>query len=100
MDTTTDLLVILLYLSALYSVLGLLAAAAEAIAARRSWRGLPLVQRRPRRARPRRRTDRDLPGALRRPSAAPGYVATVYAARSYAVSAAKTAGSRSGSFST
>ena len=95
MDITTDLLVILLYLSALYSVLGLLAAAAEAIAARRSWRGLPLVQRRPRRARPRRRTDRDLPVTLRRPAAPPGT-----AARGYAVSAAKTAGSRSGSFST
>ena len=99
MDTTTDLLVILLYLSALYSVLGLLAAAAEAIAARRSWRGLPLVQRRPRRARPRRRTDRDLPGALRRPVCRPRHWPPL-AARSYAVSAAKTAGSRSGSFST
>ena len=73
MDTLTDLLVILFYLSALYTALGLLAAAAAGIdrlGAWRHWRSLPEVQRRPRRTR--RRIDRDQPGAVRRPLAAVG----------------------------
>jgi hypothetical protein len=96
MNTTTDLLVILLYLSALYTVLGLFAAAAELLArmaAHRPWRLVPFVQRRPRRARPRRRSDRDLSGATRRPVA-------VGKSAGYAVRAANTIGKRSGNFST
>jgi hypothetical protein len=70
MDPLTDLLVILLYLSALYTGLGLLAAAGEGLARLADWRPRHLVPgmvRRPRRARPRRRIDRDEPGATRRP---------------------------------
>jgi hypothetical protein len=71
MDTMVNLLVILFYLSALYAALGLLEATIEGItrrlAAWRTWRSAPSIHRRPRRARPRRRTDRDEPGALRRP---------------------------------
>ena len=73
MDTMANLLVILFYLSALYTALGVLTIAVEGIAKLavfRPWRAAPSIQRRPRRSRPRRRTDRDAPGALRRPMAA------------------------------
>jgi hypothetical protein len=78
MDTMANLLVILLYLSALYTTLGFLSAAADGIARLAAWRprrSLPSVQRRPRRARPRRRIARGEPSAVRRPApamAAPG----------------------------
>ena len=71
MDTMADLLLILLHLSALYTALGLLDAAVAGITrpliAWRRWRLAPSIQRRPRRSHPRRRIDRDDPGALRRP---------------------------------
>jgi hypothetical protein len=73
MDTLTDLLVILLYLSALYAALGLLAAVGEGLARLATWRlrhPRPSVGRRQRRARPRRRTERDEPGSAHRPTAA------------------------------
>ncbi len=71
MDTMANLLVILFYLSALYTALGLLEAGIEGISrwvvAWRPWRAAPRIQHRPRRGRPRRRIDRDGPGSLRRP---------------------------------
>jgi hypothetical protein len=72
MDTMTNLLVILLYLSALYTVLALLDAAADEVARLTAWRPRRYahgVERRPRRGRARRRIERDEPGALRRPAA-------------------------------
>jgi hypothetical protein len=73
MDTMTNLLVILLYLSALYTALALLDAAADGVARLAAWRPrrlTPSVERRPRRGRARRRVERDEPGAVRRPATA------------------------------
>lgn len=74
MDILANLLVILLYLSALYTALGLLASGIEGIHRRlATWRrmgGTPGIQRRPRRVHPRRRIERNEAGALRRPAAA------------------------------
>jgi hypothetical protein len=70
MDTMTNLLVILLYLSALYTALALLDAAADGVARLAAWRprrSTPSVERRPRRGRARRRVE---PGAVRRPATA------------------------------
>jgi hypothetical protein len=70
MDTMTNLLVILLYLSALFTALALVDAAAEGVARLAAWRPRRFshsVERRPRRGRARRRIERDEPGALRRP---------------------------------
>lgn len=69
MDTMANLLVILLYLSALYAALGVLTTAAAGLAklsALRPRRTVPSIGRRPRRSRPRRRTNSGVPGALRR----------------------------------
>jgi len=74
MDIMANLLVILLYLSALYTALGLLEAGMEGIHRRlatwRRMRGTPGIQRRPRRVHPRRRIERNEGGALRRPATA------------------------------
>jgi len=74
MDIMANLLVILLYLSALYTALGLLEACMEGIHRRlatwRRMRGTPGIQRRPRRVHPRRRIERNEGGALRRPATA------------------------------
>jgi hypothetical protein len=73
MDTMANLLVILFCLSALYTALGVLEAGIEDISRRvatwRRWRPAPSIQRRPHRAHPRRRTERNGPGSVRRPVA-------------------------------
>jgi hypothetical protein len=74
MDTMANLLVILFYLSAFYTALGLFEAGIEGINRRlATWRRMrctPSIQRRPRRVHPRRRIERNDPGALRRPATA------------------------------
>jgi hypothetical protein len=74
MDIMANLLVILLYLSALYAALGLLGAGIEGfhrrLATWRRMRGTPGIQRRPRRVHPRRRIERNEAGAMRRPATA------------------------------
>ena len=69
MDTMANLLVILFCLSALYAALGLIAAVGEGLEGLAAWRPRrlgPGIERRPRRARPRRRIERVGPGAARR----------------------------------
>jgi len=69
MDTMANLLVILFCLSALYAALGLIAAVCEGLEGLAGWWPRRLgrgIDRRPRRARPRRRIEQVGPGAARR----------------------------------
>jgi hypothetical protein len=69
MDTMANLLLILFCLTALYTALGLIAAVGEGLEGLPGWRPRrlePGIDRRPRRARPRRRIERVGPGAARR----------------------------------